>query len=134
MPFQFGVQVAFQQFDIKTATVSSGGGYSTTTSSNPTASLLAGMGEVKLELMRGPIQPYLTVGLGAYDVHTDAGTGYSSSSTTRFGVNGGAGLAARLGSLRAFVQGRVDNVYSSSGGVINAKSIQVVPVTVGLEY
>jgi hypothetical protein len=134
MPFSFGVQVAFSQFDFKNSTVTTSGGYTgTPTSSTPTASLLAGLGEVKLDLMHGPIQPYVTVGLGAYDVHTEVDGGPSASST-KFGLNGGAGLALQLGGLRAFAQGRVDNVYSSSGGVINAKSIQVVPVTVGIEF
>jgi hypothetical protein len=135
LPISFGVQVAFQKFDLKDGTVTTYSGYTgTPTTSTASASLLAGLGEVKLDLLHGPIQPYVTVGLGAYDVHTDLGSDATSASKTRFGLNGGAGLAARIGSLHAFVQGRVDNVYSSNGGIINAKSIQVVPVTVGLEY
>ncbi len=133
MPISFGVNVSFQRFDLKDATVGTTGGTPSATPGN--ASLLAGMGDVKLDLMHGPVYPYLTVGLGAYDVRADAGgSGTSSTSSTRFGINGGAGLAARFGRVSGYVQGRVDNVYTSGGGAVDVKSIQVIPVTVGVEF
>jgi opacity protein-like surface antigen len=132
MPFSFGVNVTFQQFDFKHTTVSTSG-YGSTPES-PNTSMLAGVGDVKIDLMKGMIQPYLLAGIGVYNVKADDTGGTSSTSDTNFGINGGAGIALRLSQLRLYVQGRVDNVYTSSTGAITAKSIQVVPVTVGLEY
>ncbi len=130
-----GVNVSFQRFDLKDAKVTApslpGGTASTSTASSD---MLAGLGDLKFALIpRGPVRPYLTAGLGAYNLRTDA-PGGGTSSDTRFGINGGAGVDVSLGRIRAFVQGRVDNVYTSSGGVIDTQSIQVVPVTLGLEF
>ena len=58
----------------------------------------------------------------------------SANSDTRFGVNGGAGVTFKLGRIALYVQGRVDNIYTSDGGVIDTKSIQVIPVTLGVEF
>jgi len=125
--------VSFQRFDLKDARVSTGGGAPIAASGS--SDLLGGLGDLKYELMPGPIRPYITLGLGAYNLkETTTGTGASSASKTHFGVNGGVGVSARIAGISAFVQGRIDNVYSDTGGVINAKSVQVVPVTLGIEF
>ncbi len=129
MPFGFGVNVSFHRFDMKDAVVSNAG------ATKGTSSLLAGVGDIKYNLMRTPlVTPYLLLGIGAYNVQTSlTGSGTSTPSTTRFGVNGGLGVSAKLGSIRGFLQGRIDNVFTQSG-VIDTKQIQVVPVTLGLEF
>jgi hypothetical protein len=129
LPFSFGVNVAFQQFDFKDATLSTGG--PTTSLPNGSSQVLAGLGQVKFNLMRGPIYPYITAGLGAYNFSSDA---ENSQSKTQFGINGGAGLAMHVGKIAAYLEGRVDNVYTSDKGVIEANSIQVVPVSLGVEF
>ena len=97
--------------------------------------LLAGLGDIRLDLTHAPIHPYIIAGLGAYDLKTDGGgTSSGSHSDTRFGINGGAGLSMRFGPIGAYIQGRVDNVYTSDKGAISAKSIQVIPVTAGIEF
>ena len=40
----------------------------------------------------------------------------------------------KLGRLSAFVEGRVQNVYTKDTGVINSKDIRAVPVSFGLLF
>ena len=146
LPFSFGVHVSFQKFDLKSATVSTQtgtrairagagpGAVGIPSGTSGTGQLIGGVGEVKLNLVHGPVSPYLLAGVGGYNVKTDVnGTGGGTDSNTRFGVNGGAGISAQLGQLGLFVQARFDNVFTQKG-VIDTKSIQVVPVTLGLQY
>lgn len=129
-----GVNVSFQRLDFKDAKLAAPALPGTTAASTGASDVLVGLGDLKFALIpNGPVRPYLTAGLGAYHLRSDAGGG-SSTSDTRFGVNGGAGVDVAIGRVRAFVQGRVDNVYTSEGGAIDAKSIQLVPVTLGLEF
>jgi opacity protein-like surface antigen len=85
----------------------------------------------------GPIRPYIIAGLGLYNLKTDP-TGVpnvSSKSDTRFGINGGGGVLLRLGqTLSGYVEGRIDNVYTDTGGFVNASQVQVVPVTFGIVF
>lgn len=131
----FGVNVTFQSLDLKDATVSTGGSGSPVPVTG-TSSMLGGLGDMRYDLMRGPIRPYITLGLGVYNLKTDySATGVSGSeSGTHFGVNGGAGVAIRIGPVSGFVQGHIDNVYTDTGGLIDTKTVQVVPVTLGLEF
>jgi hypothetical protein len=131
LPLGFAVNVTFQRFDFADAQVSSGGTGIAGAKGN--SKLIAGLGEVKLDLGRGAIHPYLLAGVGAYNVKTDP-DGAATVSETQFGINGGGGLSMRFGRVGAFLQGRVDNVYTKDQGVIDAKSIQVVPVTFGVEF
>jgi hypothetical protein len=119
---------SFQRFDLKDAKQTSG-----VTDAN--SQLISGLANVTIPLMHGPVQPYLLAGLGIANLQntTETATSTTKESSTDFTVNGGAGLLMRLGSLSAYLEGRVDNVYTSSG-VIDTDQIQVVPVTVGLTY
>lgn len=132
VPVEFGVNVSFQRFDLKDAAVStSTGGAATSGNTN----VLAGVGDVKFDVMQGlPIHPYITAGIGAYNVKTDLSGTTSEASKTHFGINGGAGVALHFGAIAAYVQGRVDNVYTDTGGVIDTKSIKLIPVTAGIEF
>ncbi len=47
--------------------------------------------------------------------------------------DGGAGIQVRLFGIDAFVEGRINNVYTDKG-VIDRRSIQMVPVTFGLIF
>lgn len=98
-----------------------------------TSSILSGTGGLQINLIKGPVRPYITAGLGAFDVRStaDSTTGVTTSKVN-FGIDDGAGLAFTFGRIDAFVEGRVQNVYTCNSGVINSKSIQTVPVSFGI--
>ena len=121
--------LGYQKFDYKGALLNGGTGQSTT---------LSGVGGLTLPLFHlGPLHPYLTAGVGAFDLKdsfTAASTGAApSASSIHFGVDGGGGLGLKLGRLEAFVEGRVQNVYTDKGA-IDAKSIQSIPVSFGILF
>ena len=102
----------------------------------PTGSqeILSGVGGMQINLLRGPVRPYITAGVGAFDFRglTDS-TASTTASKINFGIDAGAGLAVVLGRVSAFAEGRVQNVYTKDGGFIkSAKQINVIPVTFGL--
>jgi opacity protein-like surface antigen len=131
LPIRPRVDFSFQRFDLKDAQVS--GGPSTPIDGH--GQVLAGLGSIQLDLLRGPIRPYIVAGVGAYQLKTTVeGTGGTETSTTKFGVNGGGGLVVRLGKLCSlYAEGRVDNVFTDQG-VIAADQIQLVPVTFGVVF
>lgn len=98
--------------------------------------VLSGLGELSIPLFKvGPVRPYIMAGLGAFDVRTNADSATIGKSQTsfNFGIDGGGGLSVALGRVSAFAEGRVQNVYTKSGGFIkSAKQIQAVPVSFGL--
>ena len=100
-----------------------------------TGQILSGLASAQFELIHmGPIRPYVTAGLGAYSFKTETeGPGGVSSSSVRFGINGGGGVNLKLGAISAYVEGRVDNVYTETG-LIDASTVQVVPVTFGVTF
>jgi Outer membrane protein beta-barrel domain len=97
------------------------------------ANVLAGTGGLQISLLPGPVRPYITAGLGAFDVRNvvDSVSG-TTTSKVHFGIDGGAGLAISIGRVSAFTEGRVQNIYSNDTGVIKRKSITQVPVTFGI--
>lgn len=100
-----------------------------------TQQILAGLANLQIPVLSlGPIRPYLVAGLGAYNLKTEMeGATPTSVSKTHFGINGGAGVGLHLGAINGFVEGRIDNVFTEEGA-IDAKQIQVVPVTFGLTF
>lgn len=98
--------------------------------------VLGGLGNISINLLKGPIRPYVMAGVGAFHIRNElqtSGEPDESSSQTRFGIDGGAGLAIKIKRLEMFVEGRVQNVYTERG-VIDTKSIQTVPVTFGIIF
>lgn len=99
--------------------------------------ILSGVAGLSINLIQlGPIRPYVTAGVGAFNIKNDltntAGT-TTSSSDTKFGIDGGGGLALKLGRLEAFIEGRVQNVYTDKGA-IDTKTITSIPVTFGIIF
>ncbi len=96
--------------------------------------IYSGIGGLQINLLRGPVRPYITAGVGAFDIRglTDT-TSSSTMSKINFGIDAGAGLAVVMGRVSAFAEGRVQNVYTKDGGFMkSAKQINVIPVTFGL--
>jgi hypothetical protein len=100
-----------------------------------TSQILAGLANLQLSVLPlGPVRPYLIAGVGAYNLKTSTeGTSPASVTDTKFGINGGAGVALNLGKLHGFAETRVDNVFTEKG-MIDSQQIQVVPVTFGLTF
>ena len=100
-----------------------------------TSQIIAGLANLQLSVLPlGPVRPYVIAGLGAYNLNMKTeGTSPTSFSDTRFGINGGAGVALQFGKINGYVEGRVDNVYTEKG-MIDSQQIQVVPVTFGLTF
>ena len=97
--------------------------------------ILSGTGGLSIDLLPGPARRYITAGIGAFDVSSVMDAANSSNvSKVNFGIDGGAGLSLHFGRVSAFAEGKVQNVYTRSGGVISAKSITSVPVSFGLLF
>jgi len=134
--FNFG----YQRFNFKDQVLNSLG-YPTAASGYN--SVLAGIAGTRIDLIRGPVRPYLTLGVGAFNVKTTldtSGTGSSYSPVTaaksniQFGLDGGAGLAVHVGRVEAFTEGRVQNVFTKNGFIKSTKQITAVPVTFGFLF
>jgi opacity protein-like surface antigen len=125
----FRVNLGYQKFDYRDVL---GSGVQGNTR------ILSGVAAVNLSLFTvGPLRPYVVAGIGAFGVRDAIGAGTTgpavSESVTEFGIDGGAGLAFRLGRLEAFVEGRVQNIYTEAGA-IDARSIRAIPVTLGILF
>ena len=129
-PFRFNL--GYQKFDFKEAILSGG-------AASGQSTILSGVGGMTVDLFRlGPIRPYVTAGLGAFHIKDDLNAGTTTpdgttTSTTRFGIDGGAGLALRIGRLEGFIEARLQNVYTEAG-VIDTRTITAVPVTFGILF
>lgn len=131
----------YQKFDFKKdallAAAAGGGAAGATTSvTNAQTKVLGGLANLGFDLLHGPVRPYILAGLGAFNVKTTADQtngGSYSQSKTQFGIDGGAGLAVNIGPIAAFLEGRVQNVYTDKGA-IDTKTITTVPVTFGIQF
>jgi hypothetical protein len=96
------------------------------------AQILSGVGGLQLNLLNGPFRPYLHAGVGAFSMSTETG-GAASESEIKFGIDAGAGLAISLGPFDAFIEGRIQNIYTDQG-VIDFKTVRLIPVTFGILF
>ena len=130
LPIQPRVDFTFSKFDVKDVKLQTPG-------ASGTGQIFAGIANVQYSFMHsGLLRPYIVAGLGAYNTKTDISgvPNVSGSSSTDFGINAGLGAVFKLGSaVSGYIEGRIDNVYSSKG-MINADQVQVVPVTFGLVF
>jgi opacity protein-like surface antigen len=105
---------------------------------NPgTNQIFGATGGVKIHLVPGQVRPYVTLGVGAFNVRDaiNASNGTQSTiSSINFGLDAGGGFEARIGRLSAFAEVRVQNVFTQSSGLIKTSAIQTVPVTFGILF
>lgn len=79
------------------------------------------------------VRPYLIAGGGVYNFKgtgssTVSGNFSTSGSTTKFGINAGAGFDFKAGSAGLFVEGRFHDVFTSG------KDATFIPITVGVRF
>jgi opacity protein-like surface antigen len=84
---------------------------------------------------------YLLAGVGVYNLNTTGSNSdvdfSNSSSQTKFGLNGGAGLKFNVGSLSPFVEARYHYVFLNGNDLTNNSSnpkLQMIPISVGLSF
>jgi opacity protein-like surface antigen len=101
--------------------------------------IMAGMANATIGLpIPGPIKPYITAGIGEFNIKADPdSSGVETESTTKFGIDGGAGLRISIPGtgIHAFIEGKIQNIYTDKGvnsAVINNFKTQIVPVTFGI--
>jgi hypothetical protein len=125
-PLRFNL--GYQSLDLKAAAQEAQSG---------STSILSGVAGLSIDLLpSGPIRPYVTAGLGAFRVKSDmegAAPGAGESTSTEFGIDGGAGIVFRVGRLEGFVEARVQNVYTEAG-LTDVGSLRTVPVTFGVLF
>jgi opacity protein-like surface antigen len=131
LPIQPRLDFTFSKFDVKDVHLQAPG-------ASGTGQIFAGIANVQFALTHsGPVRPYIVGGVGAYNTKTDISgvPNVSGTSSTDFGINAGAGTVFKLGSVvSGYVEGRIDNVYSSKSGLINTDQVKVVPVTFGIVF
>src|SRR5262249_11559273 len=126
--FPLRLSLGYQRFNLKEALTNA-------VNQEGSSSQIGGIAGTQIDLLHTPLRPYIVAGGGGFNIMdqlTANGTG-TSSSQFKFGIDGGAGLSLKLGRLSAFVEGRVQNVYTESG-MIDAKSIRSIPVSFGLLF
>jgi opacity protein-like surface antigen len=88
-----------------------------------------------------PTKFYLIGGAGVYNIRFKGGSspvaGTTSSdasvSTTKFGLNGGAGVKFQLTGFATFVEARYHYVFTNSND-IGTNKLQMIPVSVGITF
>jgi len=118
---------------------SGGTGGSITTTDEITQQILGGLANVTLPFHMGPVSPYITAGLAAFNIKTklsDGVAGAEDASNTEFAVNGGVGLSLRLLGASAFIEAKINNVYTDEKFISGKelKALQFVPVTFGFVF
>jgi opacity protein-like surface antigen len=116
-----------------------GSGGTITTTDDITQQIIGGLANVTIPFRMGPVSPYITAGLAGFNIKTklsDAVSGAEDDTDTKFAVNGGAGLSLRLLGASAFIEAKVNNVYTDKKFISNKelKSLQFVPVTFGFVF
>jgi opacity protein-like surface antigen len=123
MPFGLRGTVGYERMDLKSLSPGTDG----------TGSILSGLGNVTVGMPVGPIKPYLLAGLGAFNTKTDVAG--ATTSQTRLGIDGGAGVEFNLGPISGFVEGKLENIFTDQGiGSAQDFSTRIIPVTFGIFF
>lgn len=116
-----------------------GDGGTFTTTDDMTQQILDGLANITIPFDMGPVTPYVTAGLAGFSIKTKLGSavaGAADESETTFAVNGGAGLSLRLLGASAFIEAKLNNVYTDKKFISSKelKALQFVPVTFGFVF
>jgi opacity protein-like surface antigen len=99
---------------------------------------VGGVLSLRFDLSHGAVRPYLVGGVGAFSIRdaldiTGSLSNGNSISTTQIGLDGGGGVSIRLGAVRAFLEARVQNLYTKPG-FLDTGSTRMLPITAGLIF
>ena len=129
MPFGLQGNFTYNHFKLDQPNVGFGG----------SSRILSGIADARFGLpIPGPIKPYLLAGVGGYNIKADPDSaGITSASTTKFGINAGAGLGIKFPGIpvHAFIEGKLENIYTDQGentAVTKNLKTQIIPVTFGI--
>jgi opacity protein-like surface antigen len=133
-PAAFRADLNYNKFSIKNG-LSSFGLPSGASPTDVSQQVLGGLANITIPFRMGPIAPYVTGGVGAFSMKTNYGGTYSGtdSSQTKFAIDGGAGLSVKLFGLSAFIEGKINNIYTEKG-TIAKESVKFIPVTFGIVF
>ena len=141
LPLALRADLNYNEFTFKKDLPFSPGGSTgtITTTDNVTQQIFGGLANVTIPFSMGPVSPYITAGLAGFNIKTklsDAVSGAEDQSDTKFAVNGGAGLSLRLLGASAFIEAKLNNVYTDKKFISNKelKSLQFIPVTFGFVF
>jgi opacity protein-like surface antigen len=139
LPLALRADLNYNRFTFKKDLPFTAGSGSTTTTDDVTQQILGGLANVTIPINLGPVSPYITAGLAGYNIRTtlsNAVAGAEDESDTKFAVNGGAGLSMRLLGASAFIEAKVNNVYTDKKFISNKelKALQFIPVTFGFVF
>jgi len=85
-----------------------------------------------------PTKFYLIGGLGVYNERAHEHFSDFTASSTKFGLNGGVGFKFQLTGFATFIEARYHNVIHGTAigdtGSSNAKSLQMIPISVGITF
>ncbi len=125
LPFQFRADLQYNGFGGKNF-----GSAVTNAFNNADTRVISGSINAVLNLLPGPIKPYLIGGVGYYDTQLQG-----TESTRKVGYNFGAGAKFGLTGASVFVEARMhqinDATFSVGGGRSTARFI---PVTIGIMF
>lgn len=140
LPLALRTDLNYNKFTFKKDLPFSPGGSTgtITTTDDVTQQILGGLANITIPFHMGPVSPYITAGLAGFNIKTKLGdaSGAEDQSDTKFAVNGGAGLSLRLFGASAFIEAKLNNVYTDKKFISNTelKSLQFIPVTFGFLF
>jgi len=111
-----------------------------TTGYDGTGRILSGLGNVSFHLgILKPIQPYITAGLGAFNLkgEPESSTVSAPAAQTKFGIDAGAGIQFAMMGAHGFLEGKFQNVYTDQGfnqALTHDLKTQIVHVTFGVFF
>ena len=119
MPVSFQVDGNFAQFSVDQDNV------------DAKERMLFATGNVVYKFKTAPtsrLHPYLIGGLGVYNGKATGDDVLTNESSTKFGINAGAGFNVAAGAASVFVESRFHDVFTEGG------STQFAPISVGLRF
>ena len=142
LPLALRADLNYNKFTFKEDlpfTPTGGTGGTITTTDEITQQILGGLANVTIPFHMGPVSPYITAGLGAFNIKTklsDGVAGAEDATDTEIAVNGGIGLSMRLLGASAFIEAKINNVYADEKFISGKelKALQFVPVTFGFVF